>query len=411
MLPDAAARAGDGEGGVGSSIAGVRGSGKIIVTRVLHAYKAYMPEVTGGIPEVISLLSGAMSPEIESRVIVCHRGKSRRSQSADGPAVERVGSWGDLLSMPLAPTFPLALKRAARAADVVVAHLPFPLNDLGIALRLPDRVALVVHWHSDILGRRAVMPFVAPLVRHTLRRAQSIVVSDASMICNSPFLEPRAGKCLVVPFGTDVGYWQRLDDDQDVEVERLRRTHPRLVVATGRLVPYKGFATLIEALSHVDATAVIIGEGPLKSKLAQLARRLGVAERVLLKGFMPRDQLKVHLRAARLFAFPSVTSAETFGIAQIEAMAAGVPIVNTALETGVPKVARHDIEAITVPAGDAPALATAIRQLLDDTVLANRLGVAGSARAQAEYGQERFVASMRKVYLDACARRVQGGLG
>jgi rhamnosyl/mannosyltransferase len=360
---------------------------------------------------VISLLSGAMSPEIESRVLVCRRDMHGRAQHVDGIAVDQVASWGDLMSMPLAPTFPLALKRAARDTDIVVAHSPFPLNDLGIAMRLPDRVALVVHWHSDILGRRAVMPFVAPLIRHTLRRAQSIVVSDASMISNSPFLEPRAGKCLVVPFGTDVGYWQRLDGAQEVEVERLRQTHPRLVVATGRLVPYKGFATLIEALSHVDATAVIIGEGPLKSKLAQLARRLGVAERVLLKGFMPRDQLKVHLRAARLFAFPSVTSAETFGIAQIEAMAAGVPIVNTALETGVPKVARHDIEAITVPPGDAPALATAIRQLLDDTVLANRLGAAGSARAQAEYGQERFVASMRKVYLDACARRVQGGLG
>jgi len=156
---------------------------------------------------------------------------------------------------------------------------------------------------------------------------------------------------------------------------------------------------------------VIIGEGPLKSTLARLAKRLGVAERVQLKGFMPRDQLKIHLRAARLFAFPSVTSAETFGIAQIEAMAAGVPIVNTALDTGVPKVARHGVEAITVPVGDAPALAAAIRRLLDDAALANRLGLAGSVRAQAEYGQERFVASVRRVYLDAYERRVQGALG
>jgi glycosyltransferase involved in cell wall biosynthesis len=378
--------------------------------RVLHAYKTYMPEVAGGIPEVISLLSGAMRPEIESRVLVCRREMQRQVQHVDGIAVEQVASWGDLMSMPLAPMFPLALKRAAQDTDIVVAHMPFPLNDLGIALRLPDRVALVVHWHSDILGRRAVMPFVAPLIRHTLRRAQSIVVSDASMISNSRFLKPQAGKCLVVPFGTDVGYWQSLDDRQEAEVERLRQVHPRLVVATGRLVPYKGFATLIEALAHVDATAVIIGEGPLKSSLARLAERLRVTGRVLLKGFMPRDQLKIHLRAARLFAFPSVTSAETFGIAQIEAMAAGVPIVNTALETGVPKVARHGVEALTVPPGDAPALASAIRHLLDDGALASRLGLAGSMRAQAEYGQERFVTSMKRVFLDACARRLQGGL-
>jgi len=130
-------------------------------------------------------------------------------------------------------------------------------------------------------GGRAVMPFVAPLVRHTLRRAQSIVVSDASMICNSPFLEPRAGKCLVVPFGTDVGYWQRLDDDQEVEVERLRRTHPRLVVATGRLVPYKGFATLIEALAHVDDRVDVLARRPR----GRWHRRTGRRGRGLAIGF------------------------------------------------------------------------------------------------------------------------------
>jgi rhamnosyl/mannosyltransferase len=373
--------------------------------RILHAYKAYMPEVTGGIPEVISLLSRSMGPDIESRVIVCRRGSAGSGSKVAGIPVEQVASWGDLLSMPLAPMFPTALKRAARKADLVVAHLPFPLIDVGIALGLPDDVALVVHWHSEILGRRAAMPFVAPLIRHTLRRADRVVVSDASMISNSHFLASQAEKCSIVPFGTDVGYWEHLDDRERAQVERLRRAYPRLVVATGRLVPYKGFETLIRALKHVEATLVIIGDGPLKSSLGRLAKRLGVKDRVLLKGFMPRDQLKVHLRAARVFAFPSITSAETFGIAQIEAMAAGLPIVNTALPTGVAKVARHGVEAITVAPGDAGALAAAMRQLLDNTLFASRLGRAGALRAHAEYGQEGFVSRMKRVYLDAQAGR------
>ena len=376
--------------------------------RVLHAYKAYMPELTGGIPEVISLLSRSMGPDIESRVIVCRRGGRRPPLDMDGITVEQVASWGQLLSMPLAPMFPIALRRAARNVDLVVAHLPFPLNDAGIALGLPERVTLVVHWHSDILGRGAAMPFVAPLIRHTLGRADSIVVSDASMISNSRLLGPHAGKCSIVPFGTDVDYWDRLDNREQAEVEHLRQAHPRLVVATGRLVPYKGFSTLIRALQDVDATLVIIGEGPLKSALGRLAKRLGVAERALLKGFMPRDQLKIHLRAARVFAFPSITSAETFGIAQIEAMAAGLPIVNTALPTGVSKVARHGVEAITVPPNDRGALAAAIGQLLDDALLARRLGQAGSMRARAEYGQDDFVARMKRVYLAAQAGRSRG---
>jgi glycosyltransferase involved in cell wall biosynthesis len=377
----------------------------IAVIRVLHAYKGYMPELTGGIPEVISLLSRSMGPDMESRVIVCRRGGRRTHSNIDGIAVEEVRSWGQLLSMPFALTFPIALKRAARNVELVVAHLPFPLNDVGIALGLPDPVALVVHWHSDILGRRAVMPFVAPLIRHTLSRADRIVVSDASMISNSRFLGPHEGKCSIVPFGTDVDYWDRLDSREQIEVEHLRQAHPRLVVATGRLVPYKGFSTLIRALQDVDATLVIIGDGPMQSALGRLAKRLGVAERVLLKGFLPRDQLKIYLRAARVFAFPSITSAETFGIAQIEAMAAGLPIVNTALPTGVPKVARHGAEAITVPPNDPGALAAAIGQLLDDALLTRRLGQAGLTRARAEYGLDEFVTRMKRVYLEARAGR------
>jgi len=373
--------------------------------RVLHAYKAYMPEITGGIPEVISNLSRAMGPEIESRVIVCRRNRQQQYLEVNGIRVEQVASFGELLSMPLAPMFPIALNRAARDVDIVVIHLPFPLNDLGIALGLPDHVALVVHWHSEVHEKRAAMPFVAPLIRHTLRRADRIIVSDFSMIHTSRFLAAHARKCSVIPFGTDVDYWEKLDEEQQAEVERLRQAYPRLVVATGRLVPYKGFAVLIRALKEVDATLMIVGEGPLKGKLGRLTKQLGVAGRVFLRGFMPRDELKVHLRAARVFAFPSTTPAETFGIAQIEAMAAGLPIVNTALSTGVPKVARHGVEAITVVPSDPAALAFAIRQLLSDSLLAKRLGQAGSMRARAEYGQDSFVSRTKHAYLKAQAGR------
>jgi glycosyltransferase involved in cell wall biosynthesis len=373
--------------------------------RILHAYKAYMPELTGGIPEVISLLSRSMQPEIESSIIVCGRSGLPRQAKIDGISVNRALSFGNLWSMPVSPTFPIAFNRAARLADIVVVHLPFPLNDIGIALGLPDRIALVIHWHSDIHGRRAVVPLIAPLIRHTLRRADSIVVSDGSMIGTSRFLGPQAGRCSIVPFGTDVDYWEHLDDQGQAEVERIRRSYPRLVMATGRLVGYKGFSVLIRALAGIDANLVIIGEGPLRPTLARLTRRLGVADRIVLKGFIPRDQLKLYLRAARVFAFPSITPAETFGIAQIEAMAAGLPIVNTALPTGVSKVARDGIEAITVPPNDPGALAAAIQKLLDDTILAQRLGRAGSKRARAEYDQERFVSRMKRVYFEAQAIR------
>ena len=136
-----------------------------------------------------------------------------------------------------------------------------------------------------------------------------------------------------------------LDSGQLDRAERLRARYPRLVVALGRLVTYKGFDVLLRALTQVDCHLLIIGTGKQRERLENIAADLGVGSKVSFLGYLSHDDVKVHLHAARVFAFPSITRAETFGIAQLEAMAAGLPIVNTSIPTGVPRIARDGIEA------------------------------------------------------------------
>lgn len=369
--------------------------------RVLHSYKVFAPEIMGGIPEAIAGLAKGMSPRHDSLVLVAGSRKWGRHYTFEGIPVEVVVSWGTVFSTPMAPSFPFVLAKRIRAADIVAFHHPFPLNDIGVTFGIPRRTALVVHWHGEIVRQRSLTGFVAPFIRRTLGQAQRIIVSHRSLVSESPFLAMHGAKCAVVPFGVDLSYWSELDATQRRRVEELRARHPRLVIATGRLVPYKGFDVLIKALRSVDATAIIVGDGPLRSELLRAAEQLGVAERLILAGTLPRDDLKVHLHAARLYAFPSVSGAETFGIVQIEAMAAGLPIVNTDLPTGVPHVARHGFEALTVPPNDPAALAAAMSQLLDDRELARRLGAAGRVRAQTEYNATTFVERTENVYRQA----------
>jgi len=225
------------------------------------------------------------------------------------------------------------------------------------------------------------------------------------MVANSPLLGPVADKCVAIPFGVDTAYWGHLGDPQKRTTADLRRAHPRLVVALGRLVTYKGYDVLLQALRDVDTHLIIIGDGPLRGALGDLAQTLGIADRVSLVGHRPRDEAKAIVHAANVFVMPSTTVAEGFGLAQVEAMATGRPIINTSLPTTVPLVARHNLEGLTVPPGDPDALAAALKKLLDDADLAKRLGAAARARAISEFDHAVFVKRVENLYEKALEDR------
>jgi glycosyltransferase involved in cell wall biosynthesis len=105
-----------------------------------------------------------------------------------------------------------------------------------------------------------------------------------------------------------------------------------------------------------------------------------------------------YYHAADVFALPSVARSEAFGIVQIEAMAAGLPVVNTSLDSGVPFVSVHDRTGLTVPPSDPEQLASAINRLLDDAGLRHSFGSAGTRRAQEEFSLKSMAARTMLLY-------------
>jgi rhamnosyl/mannosyltransferase len=128
----------------------------------------------------------------------------------------------------------------------------------------------------------------------------------------------------------------------------------------------------------------------MRGRLERLAIRLGVQDRVRFAGRLHNDEdLVAHYHAATAFWFPSNARSEAFGLVQVEAMACGCPVINTAIpDSGVPWVSPDQESGLTVPVNHPAAFAAAARRLIEEPGLRGRLAIGARARAVSEFDRE-----------------------
>ncbi len=180
-----------------------------------------------------------------------------------------------------------------------------------------------------------------------------------------------------------------------IDVERFAGAHQALaadwpiVGSVGRLAEQKGYETLLEAATLVpEAQFVVVGDGELRARLEAQA-----GENVHLTGW--RDDVPELLASFTLYAQPS--RYEGLCLAVLEAQAAGVPVVATPVG-GMRDTVIDGETGLVVPVGDARALAAAIRRLLDDRDLAERLAAEALARVRARYTERRMIDETLALY-------------
>ena len=364
--------------------------------KVVHVGKFYPPH-WGGMETALKDICEVLSPRIDLEALVAADGSKASSEVVGGVHVERLGSLGTLFSQPLVRGLRRRLGRLA--ADIVHLHEPNPLAMVQFLLSGND-TPLVIHYHSDIVRQRRLRWFYRPWLEAGLERARAIVVGSRELLDSSPVLAPFRHKCAVIPFGIDLAPF--------LEIERPPRPHrfsgaPPLILAVGRLAYYKGFHYLIKAMHAVpEARLAIVGEGEERARLAALTREPGLAGRVELCGRLDGPALLEKYRQADLFCLPSCERAEAFGLVQLEAMGAGLPVVSTDLPTGMRAVNRHKETGLVVPPHDSRALAGALSQLAGDPALRRRQGEAARRRAAELFSREVMGARLLELYGRVC---------
>ncbi len=174
---------------------------------------------------------------------------------------------------------------------------------------------------------------------------------------------------------------------------------PPLIIAVGRLIAKKGFAELIRACALLAERGKlfrceIIGEGPLENELRAQIDKLNLQNRFVLSGAKPQREVRQHLAAASVFVLPSVLDPEggmdNLPTVIMEAMATGLPVISTNI-AGIPEMVVQNETGFLVQPADPIALAKAIEDVIDDRLLAQRLGEAGHQRAQELFSIEKNV--------------------
>ena len=256
----------------------------------------------------------------------------------------------------------------------------------AFAARVPARIFTVHGWafkaHRGWAARAYLWAdrLMSPLTTMTICVAES--ERDAGLRARTC----RAARTVVIHNG--------------VELERPRRgpataAVPLTLLSVGRLRPPKDFTTLVRAVAALPAGSArlrIAGDGPGRADLEAEIARLGLGQAVALLGTRPDvDEL---LAASDVFVLSSAS--EGLPMSVLEAMAAGLPVVASAVG-GVPELVRDGETGLLVPPGDAAALGAALARLVADPALAGRLGAAGRRLVERDFS----VARCRQAHLDA----------
>jgi glycogen synthase len=392
----------------------VPGSGELAVLRLCSVFEPPAAALTGdaarydpvgGMQSHTGQLTRALDTcGVAQTVVTAWRpGGARSERLGSRSRVLRLGAPVRHLRQLYAPAAAPVVSGLAADAHLVHVHLGedlavVPLGLLASRGRRP--VVLTVHCslrHTlDPAGARGLVlsTLGAALESVGERRADAVIVLTRRLADRLVAEGLAPGRVHVIPSGVDLRRFARPLPDPAPDLPRPR------VLFIGRLAAQKGVSTLLEAvpLLRSPAAVVLVGDGPQRAALERQAGRLG-PDRVRFQGFVPHAEVPAWLAAADVLALPSVY--EELGSVLLEAMAAGLPVVASAVG-GIPD-ALGDAGRL-VPPRDPAALAAAVDELLDDPALAARLGDAARRRATA-FSWDTLAGRVREVYRAVVERR------
>jgi glycosyltransferase involved in cell wall biosynthesis len=300
----------------------------------------------------------------------------------------------------LSVSWRMAKDLRSRGIQVVHAHQYTPFFYGSLAARLVNpRPQIIFTEHGrhypDVtsLRRRLANKLIFDRLAD---RVNAVCEFSARSLADKDGFRP--DRIEVIPNGIDPGRYGAVSD---VATERIRlglEPHRKYIACVARFHPVKDHETLLRAFAIVaamreDVDLLLVGDGLLRPILQQRVHHLGLTGRVRFLGV--RHDVAQLLRVVDIFTLTSVSEAAS--ITLLEAMAAGRPVVVTAVG-GNPELVRDGVDGMLAPRGDAEAIASAFCKILENDGFARRLGLSGAERVQAGFLLDQTVNRYYQLY-------------
>lgn len=369
--------------------------------KILHISKYYYPYI-GGVENICKYLVERM-PQHKTSVVCFSDSKEDSVDDVNGHTIYRAGSFANIARQSLSMSYGKVLKAALEMEqpDVIQYHWANPFPAVFLRMMISKETKLVVHWHMDIIRQKYLYWVVKPWEKWLVRRADRIVVTSPQYREGSKPLQKVKHKVSIVPNCIEEDKLILRDGDEVlIAAIKAKYGHKPIIFFMGRHIQYKGLPHLINAERHMTTDAVIVigGSGPLTEELKSKAR---YSNRIFFTGRLSEDELRCHLYAASVFAFPSITKNEAFGVALAEAMYCYTPAVTFTIEgSGVNWVNLNGVTGIEVPQGDEMDMqyANAIDKLITDQTLNQEYSENAHKRVVENFMTKHMISAMEGVY-------------
>ncbi|MFZ0219860.1 MAG: glycosyltransferase [Candidatus Aquirickettsiella sp.] len=369
---------------------------------ILHLGK-FSNERVGGIETVVDTLLSGLSLDFKLFNLVANSNFKNKIVEQTGYIEYSTALATMIARTPFCPSMPYQIKKLYQRYQfsIVHLHLPNPMAHLASEI-LPDSVKRIISWHSDVIRQKKLLRIYQPFVNRLLKQASALIVSTPYLAEHSVQIKVARERNIIriIPYGVDFDYFLINKYKEKIDQIKYQYSSNFLVFALGRHVYYKGFCYLIEAMKQLPKNIILLlgGEGVLTPKLQQQVKTSKLEQQVYFLGQIAKWDLPAYYHACDLFCLPSIDQSETFGIAQLEAMACAKPVICCDVTHSASNLNQDTVTGFVVAPRCPIALANAIYKLYQEPLLRSSLGKSAYHYSKENFTTLKMVAQIKKLY-------------